>query len=831
MTKFLHLTLVALLALVCNVSVAQTTVTFTAGTDKGTQTNAGNAPDEVSKDGITIKTTTGNSAFGAAQYRFPKSSTTTFTSTVGNITKVEFTCTANGDAKYGPGCFTAPSTGSYTYEGKVGTWTGDASSFTLTASSNQVRATTIVFTISGGSTPTTKVTAPTISGETPFTETTTVTITADEGASIYYTTDGQDPDDRSGIEYTVPFTISETTTVKAIAYTADDQSTISEKKFVKGGQYTGDGTIANPYTTADAVAMNAAGALPADTAYYTGTISSINSIDTGSYGNATYDITTDGTTESLTVFRGYYLQAKKFTSQDQIKVGDKVIVKGKLIFYNNQSLEIGTRNYIYSLNGKTTDDTPVEPKDTVSYTVAQATAVLTAGTETSDVVYVTGKVSQIDELNTQYGNATYYISDDGTTTGQLQVFRGKYLNNEKFTADDQLKVGDEVKIAGVLQNYKKDETTTQEVTNSYIVTLNRDGGDTPEPADTASYTVAEATAVLTAGTQTEDPVYVTGIVSQISEVSAQYGNATYYLSDDGTEAGQLQVFRGKYLNNEKFTDASQLQLGDTVKVLGVLANYTKGETTTQEITNSYIVSLKSATKPAEDVTVDNIAAFKALDNNTNAVLTLKDAQVVYTWTSNNNHNSTYVRDASGAVLLYDAGLDLKANDVLNGTVNLQRSEYNNAVQARSNDKTSKDNFTVTDGAEAQPKTITVAQAADNVSDLVLISGVKVIAEQGSKSTRYYAVSGTDTLQIYDGFHLGYTFAEGENIAIKGILVQYRNSYEIYPVEDPAQTTGISDVKKVTVLDENAPIYNLAGQRVSKDYKGVVIQNGRKVIRK
>lgn len=43
-------------------------------------------------------------------------------------------------------------------------------------------------------------------------------------------------------------------------------------------------------------------------------------------------------------------------------------------------------------------------------------------------------------------------------------------------------------------------------------------------------------------------------------------------------------------------------------------------------------------------------------------------------------------------------------------------------------------------------------------------------------------------------------------------------------------TGIKNVQTIEV-NENAPIYNLAGQRVSKDYKGVVIQNGKKFVRR
>ena len=43
-------------------------------------------------------------------------------------------------------------------------------------------------------------------------------------------------------------------------------------------------------------------------------------------------------------------------------------------------------------------------------------------------------------------------------------------------------------------------------------------------------------------------------------------------------------------------------------------------------------------------------------------------------------------------------------------------------------------------------------------------------------------------------------------------------------------TGIKNVQTIEV-NEKAPIYNLAGQRVGKDYKGVVIQNGKKFIKK
>ena len=100
------------------------------------------------KEGITVAVAA--STVTADQMRIFKGKTITISSSVGNITKIEFTCTANGTAKYGPGCFAAQD--GYTFEesGKTGTWTGSAAEVIFTTETNQVRATQIVVTISDG---------------------------------------------------------------------------------------------------------------------------------------------------------------------------------------------------------------------------------------------------------------------------------------------------------------------------------------------------------------------------------------------------------------------------------------------------------------------------------------------------------------------------------------------------------------------------------------------------------------------------------------------------------------------------------------------------------
>ena len=84
---------------------------------------------------------------------------------------------------------------------------------------------------SGSQTPT--VAAPTISGSTPFEETTEVSISAAAGASIYYTVDGSVPTS-SSTQYSAAFTLSDTTTVKAIAVADGVSSSVASKTFTKG---------------------------------------------------------------------------------------------------------------------------------------------------------------------------------------------------------------------------------------------------------------------------------------------------------------------------------------------------------------------------------------------------------------------------------------------------------------------------------------------------------------------------------------------------------------------------------------------------------------------
>lgn len=93
------------------------------------------------------------------------------------------------------------------------------------------------------------VAAPTILGTTPFENNSEVTISAEEGATIKYTTDGSDPTIHSGNNYSAPFTINNSCTVKAIAIKPSGVSSVASKVFTKQG---GSQTVNKPSISGNA---------------------------------------------------------------------------------------------------------------------------------------------------------------------------------------------------------------------------------------------------------------------------------------------------------------------------------------------------------------------------------------------------------------------------------------------------------------------------------------------------------------------------------------------------------------------------------------------------
>ena len=239
-------------------------------------------------------------------------------------------------------------------------------------------------------------------------------------------------------------------------------------------------TVAQALETINALADN--GTTEQD-AYVTGKITKIKTADAdiAKYKNIDY-IISDGTNE-LTVFRGKNVDNTDFTEAGQINVGDEVVVLGKLTKYvkdGNTTPEVAQGNYIVKLTKGSGggSDSNLGTKD-APLTVAKALEIINAladGGETADA-YVKGTISQVTSYNSTYKSITYYISDDGKTTNELQVYSGKGLNGAEFAAKEDLSVGDQVVIKGKLKKYVKNGNVTPEINqSSEIVTITKASG-------------------------------------------------------------------------------------------------------------------------------------------------------------------------------------------------------------------------------------------------------------------------------------------------------------------------------------------------------------------
>jgi hypothetical protein len=373
---------------------------------------------------------------------------------------------------------------------------------------------------------------------------------------------------------------------------------------------TGNGTEADPYNVA-AVLEYISGlgvGVQSDKEFYVkGIISEVKEVQTtGTYGNATYWISddADGKANKFYIYRGYGLGGKKFTEgATPVQAGDNVVIKSKVMNYNGTYETVQNNCIIVELNGTKDSggggDTPTSDLGTKDAPITVAKALetinkLADGGETGEA-YVKGTISKVQSYNSQYKSITYYISDDGKETNELQVYSGKGLNGADFAAKEDLAAGDVVVIKGKLKKFVKNETITPEINqSSEIISLTKGsggGGDTPTSdlgTKDAPITVAKALETINSladGGETEE-AYVKGIISKVQSYNSKYKSITYYISDDGKEANELQVYSGKGLNGADFAAKEDLAAGDVVVIKGKLKKYVKDGTVTPEINQS-----------------------------------------------------------------------------------------------------------------------------------------------------------------------------------------------------------------------------------------------------
>lgn len=221
--------------------------------------------------------------------------------------------------------------------------------------------------------------------------------------------------------------------------------------------------------------------------------------------------------------------------------------------------------------------------------------------------------------------------------------------------------------------------------------------------------------------------------------------------------------------------------------------------------------------------------------NPNLNLKLTNAKVIYVNEFKGTVN-TYVREGDAAIELRTLGFDMPVNSTISGTVKVDYAVNNGIPYLKANDATKAETLTITTSTEeAQPIVATVADilAKKYINDLVIIKDVTFKKEVSGTYTNYFIYDGEQKVQLYDKFQVSdlTTLTDGQTYTVQGIFGQiFNNVPEILMTEKVAETSGIANIT-TDAANANAPVFNLAGQKVGKAYKGVVIKAGKKFVQK
>ena len=462
-----------------------------------------------------------------------------------------------------------------------GTWTGNANEVTFTIGGTSGHRRIASFTISY-STAAATVATPTFnpaSGTEFGDEGLQVSITcATEGVDIYYTLEGSEPDDES-ISYSGPISLTETTTIKAIAYDGDDNNSAVATATYPYVDPNAPGTEYNPYTVAQARAAIDANA-GTQGVYATGIVSAIPTAWSTQYNNITFNfVDNTGDTEFLQAYR---CVSGTGVDASDVAVGDVVVVYGNLTKYQStyefaqncslvslthptgyveaptfspaagtydeaQNVTINCANanatIYYTLDG--TEPTNASTPYTTAINVATTTtikAIAYVGANASTVttaeytIVPVANISSITEVGTSYvvkgtvvaTNNRGFVMGDGT--GYVYYYKNGTVSQS---------VGDMVKVSGTTGTYGQ----IIQFTNTATVT----------EATTSNYNGTPAATVIT-----EVPDYTQGyhlstyfeFEGELTKTSGNYliavGESQIQISYPTTEQGtELTALNGK----------------------------------------------------------------------------------------------------------------------------------------------------------------------------------------------------------------------------------------------------------------------------------------------
>ena len=319
-----------------------------------------------------------------------------------------------------------------------------------------------------------------------------------------------------------------------------------------------------------------------------------------------------------------------------------------------------------------------------------------------------------------------------------------------------------------------------------------------------------------------------------------YSGTLTIQASEGKQISKIEIAQKKWNANNKVDNGTIDSKGNWNGSANKVVYSIGGNTQIKSLT----VTLGSGENPQPpvEVTYTDVASVKDLlanytEDTKNLNLTLTNAKVTYVNEYNGTIN-TYVREGDAAIELRTLGFNMPVNSILTGKVKVDLTFNYGVPYLVANAGTNDESITVTESTEAaQPIEATVADIIANkyLNDLVTIKGFTFSKEEYQEGRfNYYANDGEQKIMIYDKFNKVGGVAElteGEKYTVTGLYgAIFKGTPEIIPTQAVVPTsTGISNITVTTA--DNAPAYNLAGQKVNAAYKGIVIKNGKKMIKK
>lgn len=222
---------------------------------------------------------------------------------------------------------------------------------------------------------------------------------------------------------------------------------------------------------------------------------------------------------------------------------------------------------------------------------------------TKPIIVVDNDVMEIPSAGGEFAIYPTVLNIDGdinATTDASWIEIG-YAGSDEVDFEVAANTG-EARTATIVLSYEGAEDVV--VTVNQLAASGNDGS-TPEKAFTASEAYAFVSN-MAAGVNSTDMYYIKGIITEIAKNgtysdSGEYGNASFYITDDGDENGtKFYAFRVLYLKNEKWVSGNtDIKVGDEVIIYGKVVNY-KGNTPETVQNEAYLYSLNGKTSDEGD---------------------------------------------------------------------------------------------------------------------------------------------------------------------------------------------------------------------------------------